>query len=491
MASIRKRNNKYSVIYTYKDELGEIHQKWETFDTQAQAKERKTQIEFEQMKGTFVVPTAITVQDLLEEYVEIYGKNTWSMSSYSSRVGMMNNYIIPLLGDIKLIDVTPRMIDKFYTSLLKVKAKNGKVRKAREEYVTPNMVSKIHQLLRSAFNQAVKWELMSKNPCINATLPKYESKKREIWAAETLLHALEVCEDDILSLAINLSFSCSLRMGEMLALTWDCIDVSEKAISENSAALLVNKELQRVNKNVIEVLNGKDVIKRFPEILDTTSTSLVMKTPKTKSSIRKVFIPKTVALMLVKRKQQIDEMKLIYGDEYIDYNLVFCHSIGRPYEGSTIRNKLNKLIKEHNLPHVVFHSFRHASITYKLKWNGGDMKSVQGDSGHSQMDMIAEVYSHIIDEDRRFNAQKFEEQFYNTKGLRLDEEKQVPTPSFETAKENQKKAAYREKLQEVSDETLITENIKNNKEESNLELITKLLTNPETATLLKLLAKNM
>lgn len=74
MASIRKRNNKYSVIYTYKDELGEIHQKWETFDTQAQAKERKTQIEFEQMKGTFVVPTAITVQDLLEEYVEIYGK---------------------------------------------------------------------------------------------------------------------------------------------------------------------------------------------------------------------------------------------------------------------------------------------------------------------------------------------------------------------------------------------------------------------------------
>ena len=48
----------------------------------------------------------------------------------------------------------------------------------------------------------------------------------------------------------------------------------------------------------------------------------------------------------------------------------------------------------------VFHSLRHSSITYKLKLNGGDMKSVQGDSGHAQVKMVADVYSHIIDEDR-------------------------------------------------------------------------------------------
>lgn len=48
---------------------------------------------------------------------------------------------------------------------------------------------------------------------------KEEHQKREIWTAETLMHALEVCDDDILSLAINLSFACSLRMGEMLGLT--------------------------------------------------------------------------------------------------------------------------------------------------------------------------------------------------------------------------------------------------------------------------------
>ena len=76
-----------------------------------------------------------------------------------------------------------------------------------------------------------------------------------------------------------------------------------------------------------------------------------------------------------------------------------------------------KLIKEHDLPQVVFHSLRHTSITYKLKLNGGDIKSVQGDSGHAQVSMVTEVYSHILDEERRKNAQLFEEAFYRRKEL--------------------------------------------------------------------------
>ena len=47
-------------------------------------------------------------------------------------------------------------------------------------------------------------------------------------------------------------------MGEMLGLTWDCIDISEKSIEENNASIFVNKELQRVNKDALEALDGKD-----------------------------------------------------------------------------------------------------------------------------------------------------------------------------------------------------------------------------------------
>ena len=59
----------------------------------------------------------------------------------------------------------------------------------------------------------------------------------------------------------------------------------------------------------------------------------------------------------------------------------------------------------------MFHSLRHTSVTYKLKLNGGDIKAVQGDSGHSQINMVTDVYSHIIDDDRRKNAELFEEAF--------------------------------------------------------------------------------
>ena len=58
------------------------------------------------------------------------------------------------------------------------------------------------------------------------------------------------------------------------------------------------------------------------------------------------------------------------------------------------------------------HSLRHSSTTYKLKLNNGDMKAVQGDTGHAQLKMVSDVYSHILDEDRRYNAEKMERDFY-------------------------------------------------------------------------------
>lgn len=209
------------------------------------------------------------------------------------------------------------------------------------------------------------------------------------------------------------------------------------------------------------------------------NTVLVLKSPKTKTSVRKVFLPTTVAQMLVARKQQIDELKELFGDEYTDYNLVFCNSSGRPMEGQVITHALKKLIRENDLPDVVFHSFRHASITYKLKWNGGDVKSVQGDSGHARAEMVSNVYSHIIDEDRRFNAQRFEERFYQ--GNTPEADTIPPMPKFESSTELPEAVPIES---DKKDETATDM-------QADTELITKLLSNPETAALLKALASKL
>lgn len=148
-----------------------------------------TQVEFQQDTGSFNVPTSKTVSDLLEEYTSIYGVSTWALSTYEARSGLIFNYITPLIRDMQLEDVTPRTMDKFYQSLLAVKAKSVNKRKPTHEFLTLHIVREIHKLLQNAFNQAVKWELMSRNPVINATLPKAEHKQRDIWTADTLFKA--------------------------------------------------------------------------------------------------------------------------------------------------------------------------------------------------------------------------------------------------------------------------------------------------------------
>ena len=85
----------------------------------------------------------------------------------------------------------------------------------------------------------------------------------------------------------------SLRMGEILGLTWDCCDISKEAIETNQAYIYVNKELQRVTKDAVRELDAKDILLIFPEKSKMNTTVLVLKTPKTESSVRKVFLPRS------------------------------------------------------------------------------------------------------------------------------------------------------------------------------------------------------
>ena len=485
MASIIKRKKKISVVYRYIDENGVEKQKWETFDNMTDAKKRKHQVESELDDNTFIPPSLKTLKDLLEEYVSIYGVNTWSISTYDNKQALISHYINPLIGDLSIQEITPVMMDKYYQSLLKVKSVTSKYIHPRNEYLSPSIVREIHKILRSAFNMAVKWELITRNPVDMATLPKEKKKAREIWDAETLFKAIEVCEDDLLKLALNLSFACSLRIGEMLGLTWDCIDISDQSMAADMASIFVNKELQRVKKDTVEKLGDRGIIFQFPSCLGCKSTVLVLKEPKTQSSVRKVFLPKSVAEMLVKHKSEQDEVKDIMGNEYNDFNMVFAGINGRPVEGSQINRLMAELIRNNDLPPVVFHSIRHTSVTYKLKLNGGDVKSVQGDSGHSQSSMVTVVYSHILDEGRRNNARLFEDAFYSGRSDGND--------GSRAEQEVDRKESTDKGVTETVDETESAGTVSESYAipESDMETLMRLLKNPEIAGMLKTLANAM
>ena len=163
-------------------------------------------------------------------------------------------------------------------------------------------------------------------------------------------------------------------------------------------------------------------------------------------------------------EEEIQDMtKEALGAEYTDYNLVVAGPLGMPTEQSTINGALKRLIEKNNLPKVVFHSFRHSSITYKLKLNGGDIKAVQGDSGHAQASMVTEQYAHILDDDRRLNAQRFDDFFYQHHGA----EPEMPHQTAQSIPENSAVDA------------------------DAAAALTKLLANPSMAELIKNLAKNL
>ncbi|MCM1215572.1 MAG: site-specific integrase [Lachnospiraceae bacterium] len=429
MASIQKRGKKYSVVYTYEDQDGQKRQKWETFDTKAEARTRKAAVENEMNSGTFIPPSTATVESFLKDFVELYGTKRWGLSVYATNNALISNYINPLIGSLLVQDVNRRTVDHFIQQLQKTPAVSTPYRHAKTEFVTPCTIEKVMKLMRCAFHQAVRWDMVGKNPFEDADLPKREKHVRAIWTADTIRKALDSCEDGKLYVAINLAFACSMRLGEITGLTWDCLHISEAEIAADNAYVWIEKELARVDQKAIDALGEKDILYVFPRVMGgKSSTRLVLKKPKTESSVRKVWIPKTLACILCDWREKQNKLKELMGPDYTDYNLVLAQETGRPCEDRIIGNQFERLKKSAGLPDVVFHSLRHSSTTYKLKLNKGDLKATQGDTGHAQIDMITDIYAHILDEDRKINAQKFETAFYANPDMRPVEQKLQGSP---------------------------------------------------------------
>ena len=183
---------------------------------------------------------------------------------YDGQTALIANYINPIIGDMEVQDITPRVVDKYIQTLQKTPSVSRKNRKARTEFVTNQTIEKIIKLLRCAFKQAVRWELIGKNPFDNAVLPKTEYKKRDIWDAETIRLALDQCTDSKLYIAMNLAFACSLRMGEILGLTWKNVHIEDENIAADNAYIYIEAELTRASKQAIECWGKKIFIIFLP-----------------------------------------------------------------------------------------------------------------------------------------------------------------------------------------------------------------------------------
>lgn len=410
MASIVKRGNSYSVVYMT-TVRGQRKQKWETYHSSEEAERRKQTLDmYYQSKRRKEDHQIETVTQLMEKYVALYGVSKWSASTFQSNSGLIRNYIFPLFGNIRLKELSPLMAAELYRDLLQQPRYEGPYHKNRGQTVSLSVLRDIHKLLHSAFEQAVLWETVDRNPFHRVPFPKMKVKQLAFLRPEQIQHLLSHCDDTWLKLVIHLAFAGTLRKGELLALTWQDVDWENNSIQ-------VSKTLKRVSREALQALGHRDILYEFPPSALAKKTVLVLKQPKTMSSHRKIFLPETV-MSLLREYCNLQGKQRAAGSAACP-DLIFQYKDGRPLQETTLSKYFKSALQRAGLPQVDFHSLRHSSITYKLILSSGDIKAVQGDSGHAQAEMVTELYAHILGEARKLNAQKFETAFYcnlNTEG---------------------------------------------------------------------------
>ena len=423
----RKKGKQWEICYRCPGYPKPIYQR---FDSLEAANLRIAEVKFARSCGQLKPPPLVTeadsvgasskhymtVAELMDEYVQLYGLNNWGDSYLSYSRHRIEHYIKPYIGKELLCNLTTHKLDTFFASLQKKPAVVQKGHRSTGKTVSLAVIEKVYALLRNAFKQAVAWGYIQANPALNVTLPKRKSTTRKVWTPEQAKMALERCQDPILHLAMMLALGCSLRIGEILALTWDCVDITPASIANGTAVVHVTKELKRCDNQSLEDLrhrNNANVLFTFPSEKRTAAkTSLVLKTTKTESSVRDVFLPETVANTLRQMQISQERSKNALGEAYKDFNLVLAHENGRPYEERQIADLLRNFIRDANLPPVVFHSLRHCSTSVKLQLSNGNIKAVQGDTGHAQARMVTDTYAHTNNEERRILAQKMDQSFF-------------------------------------------------------------------------------
>jgi len=106
-----------------------------------------------------------------------------------------------------------------------------------------------------------------------------------------------------------------------------------------------------------------------------------------------------------KYKIEQNKIKLKVGKEYNPYNLVFTNIYGFPVSFSSFSKNLKRLLKDNNLPILSPHKLRHTFATRGLE-SGMDMKELQVLLGHSTMKLTADLYTHVLDKQKRRAMEK-------------------------------------------------------------------------------------
>ena len=233
------------------------------------------------------------------------------------------------------------------------------------------------EVLRTALNQAVRWELVSRNVAALTDAPRHRTREIEPLTptqASTLLSAVAGHRlEGLITVAVGLG----LRQGEALGLRWEHVDL-------DTGVLSVRQTLERSGRNP-----------RFGE-------------PKTTRSRRTITMPRIVADALRRHRTGQLEERLAAGGRWRDSGLVFTTTIGTPLDKSTVHKAFKRILSAAGLPDIRYHDLRHTAATLLLA-QGVDPRTIMETLGHSQISLTLNTYAHVMPALQRQAASKMDE----------------------------------------------------------------------------------
>ena len=159
---------------------------------------------------------------------------------------------------------------------------------------------------------------------------------------------------------------------------------------------------------------GKDcILREFEDKREGSSSALVLKKTKTASSCRTIFMTEALKEELKHWFKCLEMDEADMDGRYRNSGMLLRLPNGLAVEPILIRKKFIKWQDEHpEFTRIVFHGLRHSSATYQLMISGGDVKAVQGTTGHASANLLVNTYAHIQQDSRKKLGKRFEEGFY-------------------------------------------------------------------------------
>jgi integrase len=348
----------FAIILDTRDpSTGKRRRKWHSFKgTKRAAQIECARLVSEMSGGSYLEPAKTTLAQFLDQWLADIKSNV-APRTHERYSEIAKKNLIPLLGAITLPKLQPIQISGAYTKALTSGRRDGK------GGLSPRTVHHLHRVLKQALAQAVRWQLLVRNPVDAVDPPKVERHRMTTYDMPQTAELLDAVRGTRIFIPALLAVLCGLRRGEIAALRWRSVDLA-------NAQLAVVESAEQMNGSV-----------RLKE---------------TKSGrARTVAISASVVEELKAHRLEQAQDMLRLGVRLTADSYVAALADGSPMQPTLITHEWIRTINGTALPRVRFHDLRHAHATHMLA-SGVHPKVASERLGHSKVGITLDLYSHVM-----------------------------------------------------------------------------------------------